>query len=82
MGLGEVKGEDEMSSTECLSDPTQLAQQHAPQLPAPPEPNLMGEQPFAFPLTSAMRRAQWPHPNTAIVDVPHGSHLTLLLVYQ
>ena len=35
-GLGEVKGEDEMKSTECVPDPTQLAQPwqvpHAPQL--------------------------------------------------
>ena len=42
-GLGEVKGEDEMKSKECVPDPTQLAQPHAPQLPALPEPNLMGE---------------------------------------
>ena len=42
----------------------------------------MGEPPFAFPLTSAMGRAQWLHPNTANVHVPHGSHLTLLLIYQ
>ena len=57
-GLGGVKGEDEMNSTECVPDPTQLAQPHVLQLPALPEPNLMGEPPFAFPLTSAMRRAQ------------------------
>ena len=85
-GLGEVKGEDEMKSTECVPDPTQLAQPpqvpHAPQLPPAPQPKFMGEPPFAFPLTSAMRRAQWSHPNTAIVHVPHGSHLTLLLIYQ
>ena len=42
----------------------------------------MGEPPLAFPLTGAIRRAQWPHPNTAIVHVPHGLHLTLLLIYQ
>ena len=71
-----------MKSTDCVPDPTQLAQAHAPQLPPPPQPKLMGEPPFAFPLTSAMRQAQWPHPNTTIVHVPHGSHLTLLLVYQ
>ena len=75
-----------MKSTECVPDPTQLAQPpqgpHAPQLPPAPQPNFMGEPPFAFSLTSAMRRAQWPHPNTAIVHVPDGSHLTLLLIYQ
>ena len=85
-GLGEVKGEDEMKSTECVPDPTQLAQPtqvpHAPQLPPAPQPKFMAEPPFAFPLTSAMRQAQWPHPNTAIVHVPHGSHFTLLLIYQ
>ena len=42
----------------------------------------MGAPPFAFPFTSAMRQAQWPHPNTAIVHVQHGPHLTLLLIYQ
>ena len=52
------------------------------QLPPAPQPNFMGKPPFAFPLTSAMRRAQWPHQNTAIVHIPHGSHLTLLLIYQ
>ena len=81
-GLCEVKGEDEMKSTECVQDPTQLAQPHAMQLPQPPQRNLIGQPPFAFPSTSAMRLAQWPHPNTAIVHVPHGSHLTLLLIYQ
>ena len=64
-----------------MQDTTQLAQPrqvpHTPQLP-----NFMGEPAFAFPLTSAMQRAQWPHPNTAIAHVPHGSHLTLLRIYQ
>ena len=81
-GLDEVKGEDKIKSTECVPDTTQLAQPHAPQLPPPPESNLIGEPSFALPLTSALRRAQWPHLNTAIFHVPHGSHLTLLLIYR
>ena len=52
------------------------------ELPPAPQPNFLVEPPFAFPLTSAMGRAQWPHLNTAIIHVPHGSHLTLLLIYQ
>ena len=59
--LDEVKGGDEMKSTECAPEPTELAEPlqvlHVLQLPPPPQRKFMGEPPFALPLTSAMRRA-------------------------